>query len=81
MNAMTRLSALVVLLAAAVASACPVCGLPSEQGQGAYIFMTGVMSLLPLFMLGGVVTWVVLRVRRADREEAAELTPPVEPRP
>ena len=78
---MARVFALVVVLAAAVASACPVCGTPTEQGQGAYIFMTGVMSLLPLALLGGVVTWVVLRVRRADREAAAELTPPVEPRP
>jgi hypothetical protein len=80
---LTRLSAVVVALGAAVANACPVCGTPSEQGQGAYLFMTGVMSLLPLLMLGGMVTWVVLRVRRADQQDAVEPDEvvPVEQRP
>ncbi|MCC6338065.1 MAG: hypothetical protein IT380_29235 [Myxococcales bacterium] len=67
-----RLALLSVVLFAGAAWACPVCGLPSEQGQGAYLFMTGIMSLLPLALLGGVVTWVVLRVKRADAESPDE---------
>lgn len=68
----SRLVAVVLALAAGAAWACPVCGLPSEQGQGAYIAMTAVMSLLPLALLGGAVAWVVLRVKRADEAEARE---------
>jgi hypothetical protein len=71
----SRFLAMLTTLAAGAAWACPVCGLPSEQGQGAYLFMTGIMSLLPLTLLGGVVVWVVLRVRRADREDTDETAP------
>jgi hypothetical protein len=38
--------------------------------------MTGVMSLLPLALLGGVVAWVFFRVRRAERQQAAERARP-----
>lgn len=66
---MTYLVALASTLVAKAAWACPVCGLPLEQGQDAYILMTPIMSLLPLLLVGGVVGWVVVRARRADREE------------
>ncbi|MEW5743210.1 MAG: hypothetical protein AB1938_30120 [Myxococcota bacterium] len=64
-----RLFLLTAALFAGAAWACPVCGTSQEQGQGAYVFMTAVMSLLPLALLGGVVAWVVVRVRRADHED------------
>ncbi len=71
---LSRVVAMAAALASSVALACPVCGVPTEQGEGAYILMTPIMSLLPLAMLGGVVGWVALRVRAADRDE-----PPAEP--
>lgn len=78
---LSRLLVVVVALGAGAAWACPVCGLPSEQGQGAYIAMTAVMSLLPLALLGGAVAWVVLRVKRADEAEAREAASTPEPPP
>ncbi|MEW6431142.1 MAG: hypothetical protein AB1730_06500 [Myxococcota bacterium] len=66
----SRWLSVVTMLLPGAALACPVCGVPSEQGQGAYLFMTPIMSLLPLALLGGVVAWVVVRVRHADRAEA-----------
>jgi len=80
MKTMARFFSVATALFAASAFACPVCGLPSEQGQGAYVVMTGVMSLLPLAMLGGVVTWVVLRVRKADQQEQGDAPAPAERR-
>jgi len=62
----------VVALGAADALACPVCGQVSEQGQGAYLFMTGIMSLLPLALMGSLVGWVAYRVRLEARRQADE---------
>lgn len=68
----SRFLAVVAALVSGAALACPVCGVPLEQGQGAYLFMTPIMSLLPLALMGGVVFWIFRRVRNADRDEAAE---------
>lgn len=68
----SRILAVVAALFSGAALACPVCGVPLEQGQGAYLFMTPIMSLLPLALMGGVVFWIFRRVRNADRDEAAE---------
>lgn len=68
----TRFLAVTAALFSGAALACPVCGVPLEQGQGAYLFMTPIMSLLPLALMGGVVFWIFRRVRNADRDEAAE---------
>lgn len=68
----TRFFAVAAALFSGAALACPVCGVPLEQGQGAYLFMTPIMSLLPLALMGGVVFWIFRRVRNADRDEAAE---------
>jgi uncharacterized membrane protein YcfT len=75
----SRSLALVVALISGAALACPVCGTPSEQGQGAYLFMTPIMSLLPLALVGGLVFWLVRRVRRAERDEAHPSTPGAAP--
>ena len=52
--------------------ACAVCGQGSGEDQSAYLAMTGVMSLLPLGMLGGVIFWVARSVRKADQLEQLE---------
>ncbi len=61
-----------VLLVAATAFACPVCGAETDT-KGTYQVMTMVMSLLPLVMMGSVVGFIAYRVRRADRQAG---TPP-----
>lgn len=68
----SRLLAVLAALSSSAALACPVCGVPTEQGQGAYLFMTPIMSLLPLALMGGVVFWIFRRVRNADRDEPVE---------
>ena len=51
--------------------ACSVCGqAATEDSQLAYQVMSIIMSLLPLGLIGGVLGWVVMRVRR-HREEAS----------
>lgn len=69
---MQRALVVAVALGAADALACPVCGQVSEQGQGAYLFMTGVMTVLPLAVLGSLVGWVVYRFRLEARRQADE---------
>ena len=66
------LSALLVLLASRAAWACPVCGAQNQDGQAAYLVMTGIMSALPLLFMGGVVLWLVRCVRSADHRTPAE---------
>jgi hypothetical protein len=56
-----------VLLFASAALACPVCGQPTDQNQGAYIAMTVFLSLTPLAAIGGIVFWVFWRVRNHER--------------
>jgi uncharacterized membrane protein len=75
----SRCLAVVAALFSGAALACPVCGTPLEQGQGAYLFMTPIMSLLPLVLMGGVVFWMVRRVRHAERDEAHKPTPSAAP--
>lgn len=70
---MKRLAALasagVALLAPALALACPVCGVgTNEANRRAFIGSTIFLSLLPLAMIGGLVAWGVWRVRKQERE-------------
>ena len=53
----------VAMCFSAGATACPVCGQPGEQGSGAYLAMTIVMSLLPLTAIGGLAWWVARQMR------------------
>ena len=47
--------------------ACSVCGAGTTVDQSAYLWMTIVISLLPLGMIGGLVFWVARRIRAQDR--------------
>ena len=56
------------LLVPGVALACPVCGLAGVgDNAGAYGMMSVILSLLPLAMIAAVATWLVRRVREAER--------------
>lgn len=63
--------AVAALLAPSPASACPVCGQGADGSQGAYLFMSGVLSALPLLIVAGIVAWVVAHARAAAREPPA----------
>ena len=74
---MNRLAFLLLVLLSATALACPVCGTAAtEEGQEAYKFMSIIMSALPLLAIGGVVSWVALRMRAHARAEALEVASP-----
>jgi hypothetical protein len=61
--------AALALAVSAPAFACPVCGQGLDQGSGAFLFMTIIMSVLPLAAIGAVVTWLVLRLRAHERTQ------------
>lgn len=67
------LGAALVLLAPALAFACPVCGVGSEANRRAFVGSTIFLSLLPLTLIGGLIGWGIWRVRRQEREREAEL--------
>jgi len=60
-----------VLLAPALAYACPVCFSGNEENRTAYFVTFVLLTVLPLLSIGGIVYWLVRRIRRA--EAAAEL--------
>jgi MYXO-CTERM domain-containing protein len=53
------------------ALACAVCGAGNDPSQGSYVTMSIIISLLPLAMLGGILAWVIIRVRANAAEAAA----------
>jgi hypothetical protein len=71
-----RAVALLVLLSSP-AFACAVCGGGYDPAKGSYVVMSAIISLLPLAMLGGILAWVIVRSRAADREaEQQDSSPP-----
>lgn len=73
MSALRRWVALVVvavaLLTPEVALACPVCFDPRDENRFAFLGTTIFLSLLPLGMVGAMVTWVRQRSRKLDQDE------------
>lgn len=51
--------------------ACSVCGAGQDGTEWAYLAMTGVVSLTPLAMIGGVALWLY----RASKARDAEAQP------
>lgn len=41
-----------------------------DPSRGSYVWMTVVISLLPLAMLGGIVGYVVVKSRKAEAAES-----------
>lgn len=56
----------------ALVFACSVCGAGQEGTEWAYLAMTGIVSLLPLAMIGGVAGWLYRAAKQADADEAAQ---------
>jgi len=59
----------VALLMPEVALACPVCFDPRDENRLAFLGTTIFLTLLPLGMVGAMVTWVRQRSRKLDEEE------------
>ncbi|MBL8919228.1 MAG: hypothetical protein JNJ54_10235 [Myxococcaceae bacterium] len=54
----------------ALVLACSVCGAGQEGTEWAYLAMTGVVSLLPLAMIGSVAFWLYRASKQRDAEDA-----------
>lgn len=53
----------------ALVLACAVCGAgENDPSRGSYVFMSIIISILPLALLGGIVGYVFLKTRAADAE-------------
>ncbi len=46
--------------------ACPVCGVGKEGARFAFIFTTGLLTFVPLIMIGSVCYYLWRRTQRAD---------------
>ena len=50
--------------------ACAVCGAgENDPSRGSYIWMSIIISLLPLGMIGGVIAYIALKTRTAEAEK------------
>ncbi len=52
--------------------ACAVCGAgEADPSRGSYIWMSIIISLLPLGMIGGVIAYIALKTRAAEAEKSS----------
>lgn len=59
--------------------ACATCGAGNDPTRPSYIWMSVIISLLPLALLGGIIAWVSIESRRRRMEElegSGEVTTP-----
>lgn len=66
--ALAVLGALIVAALPDVALACPGCIAGTEENRVAFLVTTGLLTFLPLLMIGGVVYWLRKRARQAEEE-------------
>ena len=72
----TLLGLLVVLVGVFLPSlvlACPTCINAVEESRMAFLITTGLLSFLPLIMMGSFFLWLRARAREIAREEAEAL--------
>jgi hypothetical protein len=69
-SACTVLLAAAALLLPGAAEACAVCGPGTEESRVAFIVTTGILTALPLLIVGGALWW--LRGRFAEMEKRSK---------
>ncbi len=70
----------VVAGAPSSALACAVCGgAQNDESTGVYLAMTGVLSLLPLALMGAVAFWLYRTAEAAERADEAQRVESVPP--
>ena len=67
---LAALGVLAVVLFPDGALACPGCIAGTEENRVAFLVTTGLLSFLPLMMIGGVIYWLRKRARRLEEEAA-----------
>ena len=63
--------ALLVLLAPGVSEACAVCFSGTDENRLAFLVTTGLLTFMPLVIVGATVTWLWRRARRLELERRA----------
>jgi hypothetical protein len=71
--------AFAVLLEPGVSEACAVCFSGTDENRVAFLVTTGLLTFMPLLIVGSTVTWLWRRARRLEleRERRATGLPPV----
>jgi len=69
---LSAVSALAALVQPSVAEACAVCFPGTDESQMAFIITTGILTFLPLTLIGGTVYWIN---RRAKLRELQRRSP------
>ena len=63
---------LMLLWAPRLAEACSVCGAADDKSKNTFIFTTAFLTFLPLTIAGGLIFWVVRRVKRLENDVDGE---------
>lgn len=69
---MTRLLAVFACLLSEPLLACTVCGVGKEESRMAFLLTTGILTVIPLAMIGFIVYYIYRQVK--SRENAADET-------
>lgn len=71
-NACTGALVALLVLAPRIALACPVCmGGRDDETRAAFLVTTLFLSVLPLALIGGVIWWLMRRVRALEEQRSA----------
>jgi len=66
--------ALAVLLDPGVSEACSVCFSGTDENRVAFLVTTGLLTFMPLLIVGSTVTWLWRRARRLELEREQQAT-------
>jgi hypothetical protein len=66
MGRMTFIPVLILLLQAEALFACTVCGVGKEESRLAFIITTGLLTFIPLIMIGFIVYYIYRQVKARD---------------
>ena len=66
--------ALLVWLTPGVSEACAVCFSGTDENRVAFLVTTGLLTFLPLVIVGATVTWLWRRARRLELEQERQAT-------
>jgi hypothetical protein len=68
-RALSIVTALGLVMLPTLAAACPVCGTTTEGQRVAFIVTTGILTFLPLMLMGAGIWWIRKRVLEAEEDQ------------
>lgn len=64
---LSALLAVVTVLVSQAALACTVCGVGKEESRVAFILTTGILTVIPLAMIGFIIYYIYRQVKARER--------------